>query len=144
MTRVLLYLLWVSVGFYSCTSPNSSADEEAILAIMDNQVKCWNEGNLDCFMEGYLQSDSLMFIGQNGITYGYQNTLDRYHKSYPDKEAMGQLSFQILHLNHLSPEYYAMIGQWNLNRSTDNLQGYFSLLFQKINGQWVIIKDHSS
>ena len=144
MDRVLSVLPCLFAVIFSCTSQNSSADEASILAIMDNQVSCWNEGDLDCFMEGYLQSDSLMFIGKNGITYGYQNTLDRYHKRYPDTEAMGELSFQILHLNRLSPEYYAMIGQWNLNRRVDNLQGYFSLIFQKINDQWVIIKDHSS
>ncbi|MDF9797347.1 hypothetical protein OKW21_002610 [Catalinimonas alkaloidigena] len=143
MHRVLFIFFCLGAGV-SCTPQSPTADEKSILAIMDKQVNCWNEGDLDGFMEGYLQSDSLMFIGKNGITYGYQNTLDRYHKNYPDRQTMGTLSFNILHLNRLSPEYYAMIGQWNLDRETDNLQGYFSLLFKKINSRWVIIKDHSS
>ncbi|WPP50644.1 YybH family protein [Catalinimonas niigatensis] len=143
MLRVL-FLLGLLFGGIACTSENQSADQEAIKSIMDNQVSCWNQGNLDCFMEGYLPSDSLMFIGKEGIVYGYQNTLDRYHKSYPDKDAMGTLSFNVIHLNRLSPAYYSMIGQWMLDRKEDDLQGYFTLLFKKINGQWFIIKDHSS
>lgn len=144
MYRVMIGLLLV--GGIACTSSHSSsdADRAEIMAIMDNQVSCWNQGDLDCFMEGYLESDSLMFIGKNGIVYGYQNTLERYHKSYPDRAAMGTLSFNIIHLNQLSPEYYSMIGQWKLDRQEEDLEGHFSLLFQKVDGQWRIIKDHSS
>lgn len=145
MSKTLCIVCILLIGGMACTSGTSSeADKAEIAAIMDNQVACWNEGNLDCFMEGYVQSDSLMFIGKNGIVYGYQNTLDRYHQTYPGKVAMGTLRFNIIHLDRLSPEYYSMIGQWMLDRQEDDLQGHFSLLFQKIDGRWVIIKDHSS
>jgi len=138
---ILFSLLSESIVGLSGSDP---ADEEKILAIMDQQQRCWNEGNLDCFMKGYLPSDSLMFIGKNGIVYGYQNTLERYRKSYPDRTSMGQLNFNIIQLNQLSSEYYSMIGKWTLKRSTDILEGYFSLIFKKVNGEWFIIKDHSS
>lgn len=144
MSSVLFFITLLVSGGAACTSDSSSEDRKEILSIMDNQVECWNQANLDCFMEGYVKSDSLMFIGKNGIVYGYQNTLDRYHETYPDKVAMGTLSFNIIHLNRLSPDYYSMVGQWNLARQDDSLSGHFTLLFQKINGQWFIIKDHSS
>ena len=35
-------------------------------------------------MKGYWNNDSLMFIGRNGVTYGYQNTLMNYKKNYPN------------------------------------------------------------
>lgn len=143
----LRIMMFMSAAILSCTpkpSANAEEDEKAIRAIMNNQVACWNKGDLDCFMEGYLKSDALMFIGKNGITYGYDNTLERYHTTYPGPDAMGTLNFDILHLNRLSPEYYSMIGRWHLDRNDGNIQGYFSLLFRKIDGIWVIIKDHSS
>ncbi|WKN30985.1 nuclear transport factor 2 family protein [Porifericola rhodea] len=142
--KILIILFSLLSGGIMELSGSDPADEEKILAIMDQQQRCWNEGNLDCFMKGYLPSDSLMFIGKNGIVYGYQNTLERYRKSYPDRTSMGQLNFNIIQLNQLSSEYYSMIGKWTLKRSTDNLEGYFSLIFKKINGEWFIIKDHSS
>ena len=37
-------------------------------------------GNLEEFMSFYWKSDSLMFIGKNGIQYGWQKTLDNYKK----------------------------------------------------------------
>jgi len=37
---------------------------QPIRNVMDQQVNCWNKGDIDCFMKSYWQSDSLMFIGQ--------------------------------------------------------------------------------
>ena len=57
---------------------NNSNEEEKILAVMDMQEKAWSNGDIDTFMQGYWQSDSLMFVGKNGIKYGWQTTLDNY------------------------------------------------------------------
>lgn len=119
-------------------------DEAAIRAIMDQQVKCWNRGDIDCFMEGYWRSDSLMFIGSSGITYGFDNTLQRYQKVYPDRAAMGTLAFNIVSLERLSADAYHMVGQWKLARTVGDLSGHFTLVFRKIENQWFIVKDHSS
>src|SRR6266481_3562502 len=54
-----------------CISINASAqstDEIAIRKILDDQTVAWNHGDVDGFMKGYWQNDSLMFIGKNGIT----------------------------------------------------------------------------
>jgi hypothetical protein len=95
-------------------------------------------------MEGYWKSDSLMFIGKNGITYGWEKTLSNYKKNYPDTTTMGKLHFDIILLRPLSSQYYSLTGRWNLKRSIGDLTGYFTLLFRKINGSWLIIADHSS
>lgn len=58
-----------------------NADEKAILKILDNQILCWNKGDLDNFVKGYWKNDSLMFIGSNGVVYGYRDLLDRYKKT---------------------------------------------------------------
>jgi ketosteroid isomerase-like protein len=94
-------------------------------------------------MKGYWVNDSLMFIGKS-VTYGWQKTLDRYKKGYPDTAAMGKLTYTLLKFKPLSPVYYFVIGQWHLERSIGDVGGYFTLLFRKINGQWLIVVDHSS
>jgi ketosteroid isomerase-like protein len=118
--------------------------ETAIRQLMQQQTDAWNKGNIPVFMQTYWQSDSLLFIGKNGITQGWQATLDRYKKSYPDTAAMGQLHFNLLEFKQLTPELYFLVGQWHLQRSVGNLQGHFTLLIRKINGNWKIIADHSS
>jgi ketosteroid isomerase-like protein len=128
-----------------CTWLKSHAQpEKDILAIMDTQSKSWNEGNLEAFMQGYWNNDSLMFVGKSGITYGYQNTLNNYKKSFPDTAAMGKLTLTVLHVSQLSPEYYFLAGKYYLNRTAGDLQGHYTLLFRKIRGKWMIVVDHSS
>ncbi len=121
-----------------------SADEKNVRNVLSQQVTAWNKGDIDSFMKGYWNNDSLKFIGKSGITYGWQKTLDTYKKNYPDTAAMGHLTFHLLELKPLSSSYYFVIGKWHLQRSHGNLEGYFTLLFKKINGTWLIVTDHSS
>jgi ketosteroid isomerase-like protein len=122
----------------------SAKDHTAILDIMARQEACWNKGDLNCFMEGYWPDDSLKFIGKSGITYGWDATLERYQKGYPDKAAMGKLTFTILHVDAVSKKAAQVTGKWHLQRESDAPQGYFTLLWRKIKGEWVIVADHSS
>lgn len=120
------------------------AEENAIRQVMHNQQEAWNRADIETFMEGYWKSDSLKFIGRNGITYGWQTTLVNYKKSYPTPDAMGKLTFTILTLDILSETSAFMIGRWHLKRASDEPGGHFTLLWRKINGKWVIVADHTS
>lgn len=119
-------------------------DKKQIIQILDQQTEYWNKGNLEAFMAGYWQSDSLMFIGKSAVTYGYANTLANYKKSYNSPEKMGKLSFDILKVQQLSTEYYWVLGKWMLKRTVGDLSGHYTLLFKKIGGKWKIVADHSS
>ena len=121
-----------------------SSDELSIRKVLDDQLKAWNKGDIESFMQGYWKNDSLMFIGKSGINWGWQKTLENYKKGYPDTTAMGTLSFDVIVVKRLSPEYYYVVGKWMLKRSIGDLSGHYNLLFRKINGFWLIIADHSS
>lgn len=138
----LLLFITITVFSFSATAQNS--DEQAIRKILANQPLYWNKGNIDAFMQGYWKSDSLLFVGKNGPNYGYKKTLENYKKSYPDTTIMGKLSFDILKVEKLSPDRYFVLGKWMLKRTVGDVGGYYTLLFRKINGQWVIVADHSS
>lgn len=120
------------------------SDELAIREVLSEQLQCWNIGDIDCFMEGYWKSEELVFVGSNGLTYGWQQTLDNYKKSYPTKEEMGTLSFDILIIEPLSEDFWSVIGKWKLVREIDSPEGHFSLLFRRLGQDWVIVSDHSS
>jgi len=141
MKKILLFVLLVNITLLSFAQ---NADETSIRAVMNEQVKAWNNGNIDAFMQTYWKSDSLLFIGSAGPTYGWQTTLQHYKKSYPDTVAMGKLQFDILQVKLLSTEYSFVLGKWHLTRSIGDVGGYFTLLFRKINGQWLIVVDHTS
>ena len=135
---ILFYILFSVQGF---------AQDKDVLQIrhsLDRQVIAWNSGNLESFMETYWKSDSLMFIGKSGITYGWQNTLNNYKKGYPDTASMGKLNFEILSIKRLSVLYFSVVGKWHLKRSIGDVGGHFTLLFKRIGKRWYIVSDHSS
>lgn len=140
MKKILPLLLL----FFASTLAAQSRDEKAIRQLLDRQTADWNRGDVERFMKGYWENDSLMFVGKSGVTYGWTNTLNNYKKGYPDTAAMGKLSFDIIKVKRLSKKYYFVVGKWFLKRSIGDVGGHYNLLFEKINGEWVIIADHSS
>ncbi len=138
------FFLSITVLFFLATVTAQSKDETTIRSLLETQRLAWNEGNVEKFMEAYWKSDSLMFIGKSGVTYGWQNTMDNYKKGYPDTAAMGKLTFNIIEVKRLSVLYFSVVGKWHLTRSIGNVEGHFTLLIKKIKNKWVIIADHSS
>jgi hypothetical protein len=119
--------------------------EKTILTLLDRQIVAWNKGDYENFMVGYWENDSLMYIGKGGVTYGYQTTLANYRKNYPDAASMGTLKFDIVKMKPLGKKHYLVVGKWHLTRpQKGDIGGHFTLTFEKQQGKWVIIADHSS
>lgn len=140
------YLLLTICALLSCIAYSQTENKmkATIQKIMHEQELAWNKGDVDGFMLSYWNNDSLKFIGKNGITYGWKSTLDNYKKSYPDKATMGELNFSIISVEELSKTSCYVIGKWNLKREKGDVGGYYTLLWKKINGKWVIVTDHTS
>lgn len=133
--------------FWALFSQLCSAQQKAthqIRKLLAQQVVAWNNGNVEGYMQGYWENDSLLFIGSKGPKYGYKVTLARYKEAYPDKEHMGQLISTITRIQKLNRKHYFVVGKWELQRSMGNLNGSYTLIIKKIDHQWVIIADHSS
>ncbi len=141
MKKLLLALCLFYLSNLFSQEKNMGVDD--VLKNMKAQEVAWNNADIKGFMTYYWQSDSLKFIGSKGITYGWQKTYDNYIKSYPTIEAMGILNFTIKEATQLSATSIYVIGQWKLNKQKP-VGGYFTLLWKKINGNWVIVADHTS
>lgn len=137
----VLLLLLISCETKIKVAPSTNATEE-VRKVMAFQQEAWNEGNIEKFMEGYWKSDSMQFVGKT-IRHGWQATLERYRQTYPDREAMGTLQFDIWQLSKLSEDTYLLTGQYTLIRTNDQPSGPFTVIFQLKNGKWVIVYDHT-
>lgn len=135
---MLCFILSLSV------KAQTSKDRTAILSLLEKQRGDWNKGDVEAYMQGYWKSDSLLFVGKSGPTYGWQKTLDNYKRGYPDKAAMGFLTFGIKKVEFIAKDRAFVLGSWNVKREKDELKGYFTLLLRKIDGLWKVIVDHSS
>ena len=137
-------LFAISLLCFSHFAHAQKSDEDRILLLLSQQVDGWNRGSMEDYMKGYWEHDSLLFVGKNGPTRGYDSTLLRYTKAYPDEETMGKLSSTILELKRIAPDAFFVLGRWELSRKKGNVSGYYTLLLRKINREWVIVADHSS
>ncbi len=136
--------LFAFLILFSIKAAAQPSEEMAIRQLLERQTTSWNRGDVEGFMQTYWKSDSLMFIGKSGITWGWQQTLNNYKKGYPDTAAMGKLAFDIIQVKPLSADHYFVVGKWMLTRSIGDVSGHYTLLLRRINGEWKIVADHSS
>ncbi|MFA5244952.1 MAG: DUF4440 domain-containing protein [Pedobacter sp.] len=141
MKNIIIILLFTLQAFDLSAQ---QSDKELILELLETQRIDWNRGDIAAYMQGYIKSDSLLFVGKNGPKYGWDNTLANYKKGYPDQKAMGFLSFDIKEVRLLSADHAFVLGTWHLKREKDKPKGFFTLVLKKINGEWKVIADHSS
>ena len=141
---VLLIIPLLFLLIFSSCSMNNATEIDAIKQVLTTQQIYWNNGDIEGFMLGYWNSEKFEFSSENGTTYGWESTLERYKESYPTKESMGELSFEILDVKLTSDTTAVLDGEWELIRKNDNPKGSFILKFQKIENNWLIIRDYST
>ncbi|WP_299556826.1 nuclear transport factor 2 family protein [Seonamhaeicola sp.] len=126
------------------TQNSEEKDKKDIQAVLKAQRLAWSKNDIEKFMEGYWKSDSLQFYGSSGVIQGWEATLDRYLKAYPTKDHTGKLSFRINAISKIAEGAYYVLGEYHLKREVGNADGFFMLVFKKIDGEWKIIADTSN
>jgi ketosteroid isomerase-like protein len=127
------------------TSRVAQADaEEEIRAVLDQQVRDWNAGNLEGFMKYYASSGETRFASGGDISRGWQTVFDRYKTKYSGRAAMGTLKFSALEVTPIGCDAAEVFGRWQLTRANDAPSGLFTLLFRKTPEGWRIVHDHTS
>jgi ketosteroid isomerase-like protein len=143
---LLAAVLCGTLASRSAAPPSSTHEEDraAITKILNAQQTAWNRGDVDAFLEGYWHSPDLTFSGSSGISRGWDGVLARYKKNYPDRAAMGQLTFSELEFRFLGAEAALVLGHWHLAREKGDVGGVFSLVWQRFPEGWRIVHDHTS
>ncbi|MDA9312310.1 nuclear transport factor 2 family protein [Vicingaceae bacterium] len=144
MNKLMVCFFLIIASLSTQAQITKTLAEEQIKLVMKFQESAWNRGDIPGFMDGYWNSDSLLFIGSKGPTYGYSKTLTNYLKSYPTRDKMGQLTFGFVKIEILSDTQAFVVGTWHLQRKDDDVGGHFTLLWRKLDGEWEIVVDHSS
>lgn len=148
---MILAFSFCAIAAISACAPQSApqiyeanAIKAQIMATLARQDAAWNRGDIDAFMEDYVKDESLRFASGGNIRRGWQATIDKYKVTYPDKAAMGRLSFTDLEIEVISAEDALVFGRWKLDRAEDMPNGLFTLHMREQDGKWVIVSDHTS
>jgi ketosteroid isomerase-like protein len=150
--RVILFCMFCGVlsattcfaAKQSPTQANSQSETEAISSLLKKQVSDWNRGDIPAFMGGYWDSKYTEFVNGSGIFQGWEAVLQRYLHSYPNRAAMGHLTFSGLEIHLLCPDSAYVVGEYRLDRQKDTLRGVFTLIFKKFPEGWRIVNDHTT
>ena len=135
--------LWLVLACGCASSRSIASAKSAIVSVLDVQARAWNRGDVDGFMRHYWKSTRLTFSSGGTVTRGWQATIEGYRNRYPDRNAMGRLTFSELEVRPLGQHAALVLGRWHLDRDQP-VGGIFSLVFQKKAGRWVIVHDHTS
>ncbi len=141
MTKTLIWLAGLMLLGYGSVQAQPEAEIESVLV---RQAAAWNRGDISGYMEGYWQSDSLLFTSGGAVQHGWKATFEKYTKTYDTPAKMGTLKFSNLEIRRLSRKAAWVFGHWELERGQDHPQGVFTLILRKISGEWKIVHDHTS
>ena len=142
LSALALVLAFAAVAFSQSEAQKKRIVDD-IIAVMNAQSVAWNRGDIEGFMQGYWNSDKLVFVSSR-VTRGWRPTLENYKRGYPTKEAMGTLTFSDLEVTVLSKDAAVVLGSWSLQRASDNPKGKFTLIFRKFKEGWRIVHDHTT
>lgn len=120
-------------------APLSNAD--TVKALITTQGEAWNRGDLVAFTSVY--ADDAIFVSPSGVTTGRQAVLDRYKKRYPDKKAMGTLSFEFVEARE-QKDVVTLVAKWSLAYPDKPVaSGHTLLVLHKKGEKWLIVQDAS-
>ena len=138
MLRWLILISWAPLLF---------AQDDAIRSMLSDSQTAWNRGDLAAFASYYEDSPDTTFIGNEVVRGGTKAILDRYRRRYPNREAMGTLTFSEIEIRNLAPGVALTTGKFELKRTPaggGGASGRFTLILRRMPGGWKIIHDHTS
>jgi ketosteroid isomerase-like protein len=150
LLTIVLGVMVLSCGFWvlrQSDEANASLQSKELGAVLEpmlaEQSAAWNRGDIPAFMKAYWNDPKMTFSSGGKTERGWQATLDRYKKNYPDQKAMGKLTFSELETTQLDSNVALMLGRWKLERD-EPIAGNFSLVWKLTENGWKIVHDHSS
>ena len=154
---------------HRCDPADAEAARAAVRALLGAQADAWNAADLDGYMAGYAQTDSLRFASGGNVRQGWEAALAAYRAGYADADAMGHFTFaapgsrpapggppppspiQITPLcdsPDTAPRWALAFGLWHLTRAgeapEDAPHGLFTLLVERRPEGWRVVHDHTS
>lgn len=111
---------------------------------LQTQADAWNDGDIERFMRDYVHSEELTFVSDGDIHRGWNAACERYRTRYPDRSAMGRLTFSELEVRMLGRQAALVVGRWRVDRDVRPVAGRFTLVMEIRAGRWRIVHDHTS
>lgn len=134
------------VALFLVSTCTLGAQEQDIVAMLQQSVADWNRADIPAFMRCYEDSADTTFVSKS-VVKGTAAVRDRYRTTYPDAEHMGKLTFSELAVRMITPQSAIVTGRFALERAQKGggpANGIFTLIVRKSAAGWRIIHDHTT
>lgn len=147
-SRRALLVLAVPLAIAACR-PGSSRSAEPlqaqIQAMLTRSAKAWNRGDLDAFVDDYVNSNRTTYVGRNGVVHGRAAIRAVYAPRFAPGAPHDSLSFEGLEVDSLAPGVIHVLAFYVLSRGDSVVaRGPTSLVMLREGSRWRIVHDHSS
>lgn len=121
-------------------------NEDEIRKCFNSWTKCYNDGNLDGYLEAYADSEKTRYVSGSDIIIGKEKIKELVHS----RGVKGMLSLDTLQIDFISEQNAICFGQYMLqlskvqDKDMEYRKGCFTVHLKKIEDQWKIVSDHSS
>lgn len=115
--------------------------DEIIRGVLSANAAAWNEGNLDAFLAGYVNSAELTMVKDAVVTTGWRDVKKAYEQDIAANAGMGRLLFENIEISITSPEVATVIGRYAVAQNDRNSAGVMTLVMKQIDGRWRIVQD---
>mmetsp|Transcript_20937 Transcript_20937/g.31809 ORF Transcript_20937/g.31809 Transcript_20937/m.31809 type:complete len:145 (-) Transcript_20937:1848-2282(-) len=138
---ICIFLLCLPEYWLIHTSAMSSLQPNTeIKSCFDTWSNCWNSGDIEGYLDGYLDSPSVRYVSGKKVVRGKDSIAEHFRA----RGAGGQLSLTHFETDCLTDEHAICFGQYRLELEGGIHEGCFTCHVQKIDKSWKIISDHSS
>jgi len=131
----------------SVAPPVAAADQTPasvqIRQAMEASAAGWNAGDLARFMAIY--ADDAVFVTAKRLLRGKTAIAAKYQPSFRGTgNARGTLSFTFVEMRGIDPAHAMLFARWTLTGANASETGMTTLVFERRDGAWKVIADHSS
>ena len=121
-----------------------SDDHQHIRALFESGCAAWNRGDGQGYLATYWHSDKVRWVSEGTVQYGFESIAAAFQARFGSPEHMGTLEVADLEIELLGENDALVFGAWRQKTPAARHHGVFTVHVKKINGEWLIVSDHSS
>lgn len=119
-------------------------DHQRIRALFESSCAAWNRGDIDGYLAAYWRSDKVRWVSEGIVRYGFETIAAACKARFDSPDSMGGLKVANLEIQLLGESDALVFGDWAQTTRTARHHGIFTVHLKKIEGEWLIVSDHSS
>jgi ketosteroid isomerase-like protein len=134
----------------ACATPRGTGADGGLRGefstMLERSARAWNRGDLDAFMEDYLNGSRTTYVGRRGVVvHGRAAIREVYAPRFAPGGVRDSLSFEDVEVDSLAPGVAHVLAYYVLSRGDSIVaRGPTSLVMLRVGGCWRIVHDHSS